>query len=78
MNRTDEVQELAELMESPPAGISVQLADESNLYEWKVYMEGPEGSPYHVRLFLSPTAYTHSHTHTHSPSTVHQIGRAHV
>lgn len=40
--------ELAELTESPPEGISVTLADESNLYNWKVYMEGPEGSPYHV------------------------------
>lgn len=36
-------------MESPPEGITVELADESNLYEWKVYMEGPEGSPYQVR-----------------------------
>lgn len=42
------LQELAELTESPPAGITVELVDESNLYEWKVYMEGPEGSPYHV------------------------------
>ncbi|KAJ6004847.1 hypothetical protein N7540_012646 [Penicillium herquei] len=40
--------ELAELTESPPEGITVELADESNLYEWKVYMEGPEGSPYEV------------------------------
>lgn len=35
-------------MESPPEGITIELADESNLYEWKVYMEGPEGSPYQV------------------------------
>ncbi|PKX88537.1 uncharacterized protein P174DRAFT_516467 [Aspergillus novofumigatus IBT 16806] len=53
--------ELAELIESPPAGITVELVDESNLYEWKVYMEGPEGSPYHkgkfqVKLVL-PTEY---------------------
>ena len=42
--------ELAELTESPPDGITVQLADESNLYNWKVHMDGPEGSPYQVRL----------------------------
>jgi ubiquitin-conjugating enzyme E2 D/E len=53
--------ELAELTESPPAGISVELVDESNLYEWKVHMEGPEGSPYQggdfvLKLSL-PTAY---------------------
>ncbi|KAK5447821.1 hypothetical protein LTS15_009320 [Exophiala xenobiotica] len=38
--------ELGELMTSPPAGISVALADESNLFQWKVTMEGPAGSPY--------------------------------
>ncbi|KAL4741198.1 ubiquitin-conjugating enzyme/RWD-like protein [Aspergillus similis] len=43
--------ELAELTESPPAGITVELANESNLYEWKVFMDGPEGSPYHKGRF---------------------------
>ncbi|KAJ5750228.1 hypothetical protein N7533_007256 [Penicillium manginii] len=54
-------QELAELMESPPAGITVNLVDEANMYEWKVLMDGPEGSPYHkgkfqIKLVL-PTEY---------------------
>ncbi|KAJ5211964.1 uncharacterized protein N7498_003610 [Penicillium cinerascens] len=53
--------ELSELVESPPAGISVELADEANLYEWKVHMKGPEGSPYQGGVFLLklslPTAY---------------------
>ena len=54
-------QELAELTESPPEGISVELVDEANLYEWKVYMQGPEGSPYevsstnHLPTYLSST-----------------------
>jgi hypothetical protein len=48
--------ELAELIESPPAGITVELVDESNLYEWKVYMEGPEGSPYHVSYYAMNVA----------------------
>ncbi|KIV79359.1 hypothetical protein, variant 2 [Exophiala sideris] len=38
--------ELGDLMTSPPAGITVGLADESNLFQWKVSMEGPAGSPY--------------------------------
>ncbi|CAI7580197.1 unnamed protein product [Penicillium palitans] len=53
--------ELAELTESPPEGITVELADESNVYEWKITMEGPEGSPYHNGKFLVklslPTEY---------------------
>ncbi|KUL90433.1 hypothetical protein ZTR_00096 [Talaromyces verruculosus] len=53
--------ELAELMETPPTGISVQLADESDVYKWKVSMKGPEGTPYqggtfHVNLTL-PNEY---------------------
>ncbi|KAL5340116.1 ubiquitin-conjugating enzyme/RWD-like protein [Aspergillus crustosus] len=53
--------ELAELTASPPEGIIVQLADESNLYEWKILLDGPEGSPYHKGKFTLkltlPTEY---------------------
>lgn len=53
--------ELGELMESPPTGIMVKLADEANLYEWQIFMDGPEGSPYQdgkfqIKLVL-PTEY---------------------
>lgn len=41
-------QELGDLLISPPAGITVSLADESNIYIWKVVMEGPPDSPYAV------------------------------
>ncbi|PYH93659.1 ubiquitin conjugating enzyme [Aspergillus ellipticus CBS 707.79] len=44
--------ELAELVESPPQGIVVRLADESNLYAWNVYMDGPADSPYYQGKFL--------------------------
>lgn len=44
--------ELAELTESPPAGITVDLVDESDLYKWKVLMEGPEDTPYQGGTFL--------------------------
>lgn len=53
--------EFSELVESPPPGITVELADESDLYNWKVYMKGPEGSPYQGGTFLIklslPSAY---------------------
>ncbi|GAD96766.1 ubiquitin conjugating enzyme (UbcB), putative [Paecilomyces variotii No. 5] len=53
--------ELSELVESPPPGIKVELADESDIYKWKVYMDGPEDSPYQGGTFLInltlPTAY---------------------
>ncbi|KAL5043792.1 hypothetical protein BDW71DRAFT_216152 [Aspergillus fruticulosus] len=53
--------ELAELTETPPTGITVELANESNLYEWKVFMDGPERSPYHKGRFelklTLPTEY---------------------
>jgi ubiquitin-protein ligase len=47
-------------MTSPPAGVTVALADEANLYSWKVTMEGPPGSPYsagtyNLTLTLPPT-----------------------
>ncbi|ERF76269.1 hypothetical protein EPUS_04346 [Endocarpon pusillum Z07020] len=51
--------ELSELTSSPPAGITVSLADESDLLKWKVTMEGPADSPYaggtfHLLLTLPP------------------------
>ncbi|KAJ5240001.1 ubiquitin conjugating enzyme (UbcB) [Penicillium chermesinum] len=53
--------EFAELSASPPDGISVELADEANIYEWKVCIDGPEGSPYQNGKFLvklnMPTEY---------------------
>lgn len=47
----DLFQELSELTSSPPAGIKVSLADESDLFKWKVTMEGPANSPYAVSHF---------------------------
>jgi Ubiquitin-conjugating enzyme len=52
------LQELGELLTSPPAGITVVLADESDIFKWKVTMEGPADSPYAVsdwRFILSST-----------------------
>jgi Ubiquitin-conjugating enzyme len=43
-------QELGELLSSPPAGITVSLADESDIHKWKVVMEGPVDSPYAVSI----------------------------
>lgn len=35
---------------SPPAGIKVSLVDESNVHNWNVVLDGPEGSPYAVPI----------------------------
>ncbi|EXJ57320.1 ubiquitin-conjugating enzyme E2 D/E [Cladophialophora yegresii CBS 114405] len=43
--------ELGDLAKSPPAGMTVNLADESNIFEWRVTIEGPAGSPYAGYLF---------------------------
>lgn len=54
----DSLQELAELLSSPPAGITVSLADESDIFKWKVTMEGPADSPYAVSdWFPSHSSY---------------------
>ncbi|PGH04867.1 hypothetical protein AJ79_06952 [Helicocarpus griseus UAMH5409] len=39
-------------MEAPPTGISVSLANDSDLYNWKVHMQGPDSSPYSGGKFL--------------------------
>lgn len=66
-------------MTSPPAGVTVALADEANLYSWKVTMEGPSGSPYTVHFTFSfchstlspalipPSKPPHLSTSTNSP-----------
>ena len=45
---SDDVQELAEVTSNPPAGMTIGLVDESNLHNWDITMDGPEGSPYVV------------------------------
>lgn len=48
-------QELTGLVESPPDGIKVELVDETDIHHWKVFMEGPEDSPY--RVHVPPTIH---------------------
>lgn len=45
---SDDVQELAEVTSNPPAGMTIGLVDESNVHNWDITMDGPEGSPYVV------------------------------
>ena len=59
LERSLHYQELGELMTSPPAGVTVALADEANLLQWKVTMEGPTGSPYNVSSRLSALPLSH-------------------
>jgi ubiquitin-conjugating enzyme E2 D/E len=55
-------------METPPTGISVQLADESDVYKWKVSMKGPEGTPYQVRSFAPTLKGANEYILTHLPN----------
>lgn len=49
------------MTKQPPEGMTVSLLDESDIYNWQVTMEGPEGSLYaggHYRLLLAlPAEY---------------------
>jgi len=53
--------ELAEVTTQPPAGIHVNLIDESNVHNWNIILDGPEGSPYaggkFKLLLVLPTDY---------------------
>lgn len=43
---TNTSQELAECTKTPPPGMTVSLASESNLHKWHVTLAGPAASPY--------------------------------
>jgi len=43
--------ELKELMKNPVEGFKVELADEVNLFEWVVYIQGPPGTEYEGGIF---------------------------
>jgi len=34
------------MMKNPPDGFMISLIDDSNIYEWKIIIEGPEGTDY--------------------------------
>jgi len=40
------------MLQDPVEGFVVELEDESNLYEWKIWVEGPKDSPYNGGIFL--------------------------
>lgn len=43
--------ELAELHENPVPGVAAIDVDESNVFKWKVIIQGPEGTPYETGKF---------------------------
>ncbi|TVY65749.1 Ubiquitin-conjugating enzyme E2, partial [Lachnellula suecica] len=55
------LKELAEVTTTPLPGIQVNLVDESNVHNWNIVMDGPEGSPYvggkFKLLLVLPTDY---------------------
>ncbi|KAI9890788.1 MAG: hypothetical protein M1814_003572 [Vezdaea aestivalis] len=38
--------EYAEMLKNPPEGVRIELADESDMNKWHVFMDGPVGSSY--------------------------------
>ena len=44
------VQEYGDLQKTPIEGVKIQLASESDMHQWNVYIDGPKGSAYEVRL----------------------------
>jgi len=40
-----------ELVKNPVDGFSVGLSDEEDIFEWKIMMEGPTGTPYEGGMF---------------------------
>jgi len=49
--------ELKELTKNPVEGFKVELADESNLFEWNVYIAGPPGTDYGGGIFKAKMTF---------------------
>ncbi|KAI9840574.1 MAG: hypothetical protein M1830_007930 [Pleopsidium flavum] len=43
--------ELAEITREPPEGVTASLVSESDVYKWRIVLEGPVNSPYAVRNY---------------------------
>ncbi|KAI9651874.1 MAG: hypothetical protein M1831_007539 [Alyxoria varia] len=43
--------ELSQCTQEPPTGMKIQLAEESNMYKWDIFLDGPEQSPYKNGVF---------------------------
>jgi len=46
--------ELKDLMKNPISGFKVELANEGNLFEWHVFIQGPKETPQENGIFLKP------------------------
>jgi len=44
-------EQLKELVKNPIEGFKVELVDESNLFEWRVWLKGPSGTEYEGGVF---------------------------
>jgi ubiquitin-conjugating enzyme E2 R len=42
---------LKKILSDPVEGFTVEVEDESNLFEWKIYIEGPKDTPYEGGIF---------------------------
>jgi len=49
--------ELKDLMKNPVGGFKVELVDESNLFEWNVYIAGPPDTDYEGGIFKAQMSF---------------------
>ena len=51
-------------MKNPTEGIKIELPDETNIYQWHVYVKGPPDTPYETGIFklemIFPKEYANS------------------
>ena len=45
------IQLILDLTKNPVGGFKVELADDNNLFEWNVWIEGPQGTDYEGGVF---------------------------
>ena len=49
--------QLYEIQQNPVHGFAVDLFDESNIYEWKVFIEGPQDTFYEGGIFTAKLSF---------------------
>jgi ubiquitin-protein ligase len=49
--------QLKSMTKEPVEGFKVELADESNLYKWHCYIQGPPDTPYEGGIFQADMVF---------------------
>jgi len=49
--------DLKSILEEPVEGIFCELFDESNVFDWRIFFEGPQGTPYQGGVFEAKMSF---------------------